>query len=527
MRQRLFSLGTACALALAAVGCGGGGTNPATSDAGPLPEPLPPNTTPWRNNPTAEDLRDHWNNPAPLAEQLSLEPVDANAVDERKRAIQTLLTNAERLPGETGTKLRNVPLDAISIIGERNGITYGQWRGGPAGTLHIEFDFTNAPQINAHYRAALDRAGKLWSHRILDRFEPHQERIWDFDVDTDGLFIAVYTKSGHTSSGRPVGINVKGEGFTDFEPWFGEIRIGRDRMAHSDRTRDNLMSHSMMHEVGHVLGFSVHTDAPYWERYVDRQANTWNGPQAVAANGGQPVPFQWLDQNRQPVPPHAPGATRNPSHTGVCTSIMAYCSYPNRNPNAPLRPSELDLAFLADMGYEISDPETGSEPELYGYGAWGRYSAWGAGVERLLVHNGYRPDDRLRASADAFGSAPDQPLASSGLKGEVTWAGSLIGVDLGSAKLPPVAGDAELRVHLETLDGTATFDHLTVHSDGTEHPFRAPSLEYEIEIGDNAFSDAAGRIEGGFFGPTHEEMAGVLDDRSPEVNLLAGFGGTR
>ena len=91
-----------------------GGTNPATSDAGPLPEPLPPNTTPWRNNPTAEDLRDHWNNPAPLAEQLSLEPVDAKAVDERKRAIQTLLTNAERLPGETGTKLRNVPLDVIA-----------------------------------------------------------------------------------------------------------------------------------------------------------------------------------------------------------------------------------------------------------------------------------------------------------------------------------------------------------------------------------------------------------------------------
>ena len=35
-------------------------------------------------------------------------------VDELKRAIQTLLTNAERLPGETGTKLRNVPLGAIA-----------------------------------------------------------------------------------------------------------------------------------------------------------------------------------------------------------------------------------------------------------------------------------------------------------------------------------------------------------------------------------------------------------------------------
>ena len=94
---------------------------------------------------------------------------------------------------------------------------------------------------------------------------------------------------------------------------------------------------------------------------------------------------------------------------------------------------------------------------------------------------------------------------------------------------PPVAGDAELRVHLETLDGTAGFDNLTVHTDGAQQPFRAPSLEYSIAIADNAFSfsNANARVQGGFFGPAHEEMAGVLEDRSPEVNLLAGFGGTR
>ena len=527
MRRTPLSPGVACTVMLAAAGCGGGGSSPVTSDNRPIAQPPPPHVIGWRDNRSAEDLRDHWNDPSPLAARLGLEPVPESEIDERTRVIQTLLADAERAPGETGVKLRNVPLADITILGERNGITYGQWIGGPAGTFHIEFDFRNAPEISPYWRATLERAGKLWSRRITADTDGFQGEIGDYDVDTDGLVIAVYTKSGHTSTGRPAAYHFKGEDGIDFEPYFGEIRIGRDRMRHSERTRDNLMSHSMMHEVGHVLGFSDFKGAPHWERHLDRQSNTWHGSNAVAANGGEPVPMQWLDANRRPVPPHTQGATRNPSHTGVCTSIMAYCSYPGRNPNAPLRPSELDLAFLADLGYTITDQATASEPELYGYGAWGRYSAWGAGVERLLVDNQYRPNDRLRAGADAFGVAPIAPIASSGLVGEAIWRGSLIGVDIGSARLPPVAGDAELRVDLATLNGTASFEGLTVHADGVQSAFRAPSLDYAVDVADNAFSDSEGRVQGGFFGPTHEEMAGVLHDPSPRVNLLAGFGGTR
>ena len=80
----------------------------------------------------------------------------------------------------------------------------------------------------------------------------------------------------------------------------------------------------------------------------------------------------------------------------------------------------------------------------------------------------FTANDPLRASADAFGLAPDEPLTSSGLEGESIWSGSLIGVDIGSAKLPPVSGEAQLRVNLATLDGTASFDHLTVHADGVQ-----------------------------------------------------------
>ena len=66
------------------------------------------------------------------------------------------------------------PSEDIEIIGERNGIAYGQWKGGPAGTLHIEFDWRFAENLPAGVRARMDRAGKSWSHRILDDFGTHE-----------------------------------------------------------------------------------------------------------------------------------------------------------------------------------------------------------------------------------------------------------------------------------------------------------------------------------------------------------------
>ena len=232
---RAPSLATAATLIVVLAACGGGGTATVTK----TDEPEAPNATSWRDNPSAEDLRDHWNDSGPFAARLGLEPVVAKEIDERKQAIQTLLAPAERSPGETGTRLRNVTLDAINILGERNGITYGQWKGGSAGTFHIEFDFRNAPEISPHWRAALERAGKLWSHRIAADTDGFEGEIGDYAVDTDGLLIAVYTKSGHTSTGSPVAYYRKGEDLTDFEPYFGEIRIGRDR-GHTEEGDHNV-----------------------------------------------------------------------------------------------------------------------------------------------------------------------------------------------------------------------------------------------------------------------------------------------
>ena len=179
------------------------------------------------------------------------------------------------------------------------------------------------------------------------------------------------------------------------------------------------------------------------------------------------------------------------------------------------------------------DAQTAEQPEIYGFGAWGRYSGWGTGVARTIDHEVEGSDvvteDRLRASADAFGVAPTTSFeeAHASMQGDVSWSGSLIGVDLGQPMLPPVFGDVELRVDLSSLRGTAVFDDLSTHVNGVSNAFRAARLEYAIGVTGNSFSDNDGHIAGGFFGPAHAEMAGVLDDRTANVNLLAGFGGRR
>ena len=533
MHHRIISLTSTATLGVGLAACGGGGSDPTTAGTGPIGEPPATNVTAWRSNPAAEDLRDHWNDPETFAAQWSLESVEDP--DARTRAVAMLFASADGGPGGSGTKLRNVSFDDLTILGERDGITYGQWKDGWAATLNIEFDYRFAQGLGAAARAQMERAGKAWSRRLRDDFGANTvprgtvierypslangqrvtvTREVDEDLSVDDVLIAVvYPDTAyHGSSGGAHRYTASAD---DLEPWFGSILLAQRHLNRPD---------VMAHEVGHVIGVrAAKRHFASVNRYIDFQNHTFEGPQSRRANGGEPVPFQWVNESNAPVAPGTPGATVDWDHFGTCSSLMSYC----RDRNEMQGPTELDFAYLADIGYELLDAATAAEPEVYGYGAWARYSAWGAGVERELVHDRHRPVDRLRAGADAFGMSPSEPLAASGLQGDATWNGSLIGVDLGNAKLPPVAGDAGLRVNLATLNGRATFERLTVHADGASRPFRAPSLEYAIDVTSNAFSDKQGRVQGGFFGPAHEEMAGVLHDPSTAVNLLAGFGGTR
>lgn len=97
----------------------------------------------------------------------------------------------------------------------------------------------------------------------------------------------------------------------------------------------------------------------------------------------------------------------------------------------------------------------------------------------------------------------------------MTWVGSLLGVDLGQAMLPPVVGDAQLAVNLSTLDGEANFSNLKVAVDGVSSDFRTPTLSYTVSVTDQGFEDAKGRLQGNFFGPAHEEMAAPSTTERP------------
>ncbi len=509
-----------------------------------------PLATEWRNNTTAEDLLDHWNDSEALRTVLALSPLNQTDIESRRTVIRDLIDAAGSDPTTSGTVFRNVNPDEIEIIGERDGITYGQWKGGPAGTLNIGFDWQFAPNIDSKTRAQMERAGKFWSHRILDDLGTHTVTAgttiqaapahagavpitvtYARDFETNGVLVTVlHATTDPLSSGGPISADITPN---DYQPWHGVLTLSQSNINERGSIGNWWFVHVLGHEIGHIIGVVNHEsgwNVPVIEQYINRQDATFEGPESQRANGGNPVPFQWLDSNRNVVAPFTPGATVDYAHLGVCSSLMAYCN----EPREVYEPAQIDFAYLDDIGYEILGADTASEPELYGYGAWGQYSAWGAGAERVLTYVDDGLDvvaqDQLRVGVDAFGVAPSISLAELHTPeslGNATWAGSLIGVDLGSAHLPPVFGDAELGVDLETLDGTAQFDNLTVHTDGEAVDFRSPTLSYDVEVTGNSFSDADGHLAGSFFGPAHEEMAGILNDRTPAVDLLAGFGGTR
>lgn len=553
------------AFAFGLSGCGGGGGGSSSMPGtGPMVMPEQPempgqeepmlNTglgqiTEWRNNPTAEDLLDHWNDPEVSRQGIGAGLVGLSGSDASSRlgTLRTILETPTDTLDESKTLLRNVDIGSMKVIGERNGITYGQWKSGPAGTLDIDFDFRFTPGLDSTVRAMIERSGKSWSWRLADDFGQHTIQagtvvslpdrprlVLQEDVTTGGIVIFMDHYDTDTESrGRHLDLDQSALANNEFKPFLGTILLAQsriDRASAGDGDSAQLFS-LIGHEIAHVIGITRRLRGVDWyERFIDEENATFTGQNAVAANGGNPVPFQW-QIGRQKVEPFTLGARVNWGHLDAENDSDSITTY-GRIHEERFVPSELDFAFLADVGYDVLEAGTVEEPEIYGFAAWGRHSAWSAGVERTINHdvegNNVVTEDRLRAGADAFGIAPSTSLTDEhGPQGSVTWSGSLIGVDLGSPRLAPVFGDAEVTVDLTSLGGTAEFNNLTVVNDGQAAAFRMSTLNYAIEVTGNTFSDSGGRIEGGFFGPAHEEMAGVLRDEATNVNLLGGFGGKR
>ena len=190
------------------------------------------------DNPSAQDLLDHWNEPEKLRAALELLPVNPAQLADRTRRLSELI-GARGNPAETGTKLRNVRPEDVEIIGERDGITYGRWTGGPAGTLNIEFEWNFARNFDAATRARMERAGKSWSWRIRDDFGTHvaeqgreiryndntESIVLHKDLPADDVLILMIDTGDTRFSSAGYRSRVRND--DAFQPWLGLLRLSQ------------------------------------------------------------------------------------------------------------------------------------------------------------------------------------------------------------------------------------------------------------------------------------------------------------
>ncbi len=147
-----------------------------------------------------------------------------------------------------------------------------------------------------------------------------------------------------------------GEVVTDFEPWVGTIAFNSTAnwdfsLEDTDPNRRDFISVAL-HEIAHILGIGI---APSFDALV--QENQFYGVNSLAVNNGQPIP---LDETA--------------GHVSEDFSNNQVLLDPTLNEGRAL-PSDIDLALLADIGYEIDgfdkqgsvlDIATNSEESIFG-----------------------------------------------------------------------------------------------------------------------------------------------------------------
>jgi hypothetical protein len=100
---------------------------------------------------------------------------------------------------------------------------------------------------------------------------------------------------------------------------------------------------TMVHEIGHLMGFRDQSDA--WDILYDDVTNTWIGTEGVAAYSGNPIPMDAASKS------HFNKSALNSAHVGCkCHPVMDVSSGQNERASF----SELDFAVLKDIGYSIS-----------------------------------------------------------------------------------------------------------------------------------------------------------------------------
>lgn len=223
---------------------------------------------------------------------------------------------------------------------------------------------------------------------------------------------------------------------------------------------------------------------------------------------------------------HALGVDNHPSER-YATILEGTAGIYALEQNGKLQPLSLLYPIDREALRALYSLEPGTDPSSLG--AWASTSRHihsngphaGFGV---ALRNGY-------AEPWAYGYTPDSDLVDNRSRsGSATWTGTLLGL---TPQAVAVAGDAEIRVNLGTLAGSADFTNLEAWAAnaapgvaGTGTQWLDGDLGYAITVRGNTFRETggdAGRLTGIFTGQSHEGAAGTLERR----DLIAAFGALR
>lgn len=237
-------------------------------------------------------------------------------------------------------------------------------------SFDIKFDyrFDESNFFTPERKAILKQAGDIWSSYIQDDFETIaagetfplninndlQEITLDEPID-DLLIFASYTDlssnenflaRGTFSANFIVGSDrqqrIQGD---DFEPWLGKIEFNQAAednffFDETPRTDDDIPFDQQdflslsLHEIGHILGVGV--SDPFFAQVANGQ---FTGSQSQNLNDGNAIP---LDSSTFHI---EEGFTLDPQSDALLDEVF---TFGDRN-----LPTDLDLAILADIGYEI------------------------------------------------------------------------------------------------------------------------------------------------------------------------------
>ena len=473
-------------------GCGGGGGGRFL----PVPAAIV--------NTAGVDIRDTWKSTEPIASYFGLQG------------------------GGSLPRFEGLDASGYAVLGSKDGITYARRMSGPTDTIDIDFIGDSDGYIDSlpdFVRGGIERAGKAWSHRLKDVLGPfmstdevvtrkgRDENGWTIPRLVDGILLDFETDYENPKWDYAWGYS---RGYHRYEQMVGQdfsVRTGWFEVAARDINRGSLwFAYIAAHEIGHAIGSALEfgrSDIPEAiERYVDYDRGVWTGPALTAANGGRNVAYQ-RDRSGDP----------DFGHLGACPMIMSYCG------DDIAIPHEMDFAYMKDIGYTVAD-DYPAEPELYSYGAWAEHSAWVVTAARHMSFTTTRITDHIAVEADVYGNPAVTDFAGAHT-GTLTWRGSLLATDM--EKFAPVFGEAEIVLSADTLEGAVRFTNLRTAVDVEARArltgWRKSGLAYDVTVEENGFMDPDGKVVGGFYGPNHEEAAGVLDDRAEKI--LGAFGGRR